>query len=124
MSITYLKDYKRFFKTRSITHVTGINIYIYTQTCVQDGMKMRQNLFVDLLAYERNRYRRFFSADINIILVASRKSLYIRVCELATPRSVTVLISQTLPFRLNITLMSIFNFIVLLSYRAIHVFLV
>ena len=44
--------------------MTGINIYIYTQTCVQDGMKMRQNLFVDLLVYERNRYRRFLSADI------------------------------------------------------------
>ena len=34
VSITYLRYYKRFFKTRSITHVTGINIYIYTRTYV------------------------------------------------------------------------------------------
>ena len=68
VSITYLRYYKRFFKTRGITHVTGINIYIYTRTCVQDGMKMRQNLFVDLLAYERNRYRRFLSVDIKYYL--------------------------------------------------------
>jgi len=35
---------------------------------------------------------------------------------------VIVLISRTLPFRLNVTLTSVFNFTVLLSYRAIHVF--
>ena len=64
VSITYLRYYKRFFKTRSITHVTGINIYIYTRTYVQDDMEMRQNLFLDLLAYEKNRYRRFLSIDI------------------------------------------------------------
>ena len=36
VSITYfiLKFYERFFKTRSIIHVTDTNIYIYTQTCV------------------------------------------------------------------------------------------
>ena len=77
---------------------------------------MRQNLFVDLLAYERNGYRRFLPTDT--------ESLYSRVCELATPRSVTVLISRTLAFRLNITLMSVFNFIVLLSYHSIRMFLV
>jgi len=35
-----------------------------------------------------------------------------------------VLISQTLHFGLNVASASVFNFIVLLSYRAIHVFLV
>ena len=39
-------------------------IYIYTRTCVHDGMEMRQNLFVDLLAHERNGYRRFLPTDI------------------------------------------------------------
>ena len=36
VSITYfvLKIYERFFKTRSIIHVTDTNIYIYTRTCV------------------------------------------------------------------------------------------
>ena len=36
VSITYfvLKFYERFFKTRSIIHTTGTNIYIYTRTCV------------------------------------------------------------------------------------------
>jgi hypothetical protein len=29
-----------------------------------DGMEMRQNLSVDLLAHERNRYQRFLPADI------------------------------------------------------------
>ena len=38
--------------------------------------------------------------------------------------SVTVLISRTLLFGLNVTLTSLFNFIVLLSYRAIFMFLV
>ena len=38
--------------------------------------------------------------------------------------SVTVLISRTLPFGLSVTLTSVFNFIILLSYRAIRVFLV
>jgi len=36
---------------------------------------------------------------------------------------VTVLISRTLLFGLNVTLTSVFNFTVLLSYRAIRVFL-
>jgi hypothetical protein len=66
MSITYfiLRFCERFFKTRSITYVTGTNIYIYTQTCVYDGIEMRRNLFVDLLVYERNGYQRFLSVDI------------------------------------------------------------
>ena len=36
VSITYfvLRLYERFFKVRSIIHVTGTNIYIYTRTCV------------------------------------------------------------------------------------------
>ena len=36
VSITYfvLKFYERFFKTRSIIHVIGTNIYIYIRTCV------------------------------------------------------------------------------------------
>ena len=38
--------------------------------------------------------------------------------------SVTVLISRTLLFELNVTLTSIFNLTVLLSYRAIRMFLV
>jgi hypothetical protein len=61
MSITYfvLKFCERFFKTRSITHVIGTDIYIYTRICEQDGME-----FVDLLAHERNRYRRSLPADI------------------------------------------------------------
>ena len=54
----------KIFKRHSITHATGTNIDIYTQACVHDGMEMRQNLFVDLLAYERNEYRRFFPTDI------------------------------------------------------------
>ena len=57
--------------------------------------------------------------------VSTKKDLYSRVCELVIPRSfVTMLISQTLVFKLNVTLTSVFNFTVLLSYRAIHVFLV
>jgi hypothetical protein len=42
---------------------------------------------------------------------------------LITALSVTVLILQTLFFGLNVTLMLVFNFTVL-SYRAIHMFLV
>ena len=38
--------------------------------------------------------------------------------------SMTVLISRTLLFELNVTLMSVFNLPVLLSYRAIRGFLV
>ena len=70
VSITYfvIRFCDRFFKTRSITHATGINIYIYTRTYVQDGMEMRRNLFVDLLAHERNEYRRFLPADIKYYL--------------------------------------------------------
>ena len=37
---------------------------------------------------------------------------------------VTVLISRTLPLRLNVTLTLTFNFTVLLSYHAIRVFLI
>jgi hypothetical protein len=73
-------------------------------------------LFVDLLAHERNEYLRFFSADINHILAASPKGLYNRVCEHATPRFAFC--------RLNVTLISIFNFTVLLFHRVIRVFLV
>ena len=66
MSITYfiLKFYERFFKRRGLTHAIGTNIDIYTRDCVQDGMEMRRNLFVDLLAHKRNGYRRFLYADI------------------------------------------------------------
>jgi hypothetical protein len=52
VSISYfvvLKFCRRFFKTRSITHMTDTNIYIYTRTYVQDGMEKQRNLFVDLL---------------------------------------------------------------------------
>jgi hypothetical protein len=45
------------------THV-HLAIYIYTRTCVQYGMEMRRNLFVDLLAHEINGYRRFLPANI------------------------------------------------------------
>ena len=45
---------------------------------------MQQNLFVDLLAHERNEYRRFLLADIKHYLAASRK-VYIRhVCWLVS----------------------------------------
>ena len=61
MSITYfvLRFCERFFKTRSITYLTGTNIYIYTRTCIYDDIE-----FVDLLAHERNRYHRFLSVNI------------------------------------------------------------
>ena len=70
MSITYfvLKIYERFFKTRSIIHVTGTNIYIYTRTYVQNYMEMQRNLFMDLLAHERNGYRRFLPPNIKYYL--------------------------------------------------------
>ena len=70
MSITYfvLKFYERFFNTRSIIHVTGTNIYIYTRTYVQDYMEMQRNLFMDLLAHKRNEYRRILSPDIKYYL--------------------------------------------------------
>ena len=66
MSITYfvLRFCERFFKTRNITHVTDANIYIYTQTYVHDSIEMRRNIFMDLLAYERNGYRRFLPVNI------------------------------------------------------------
>ena len=63
-----LRFCERFFKTRSITYVTGTNIYKYTRTCIQDSMEMRRNLFVDLLAQERNKYRKFLPADIKYYL--------------------------------------------------------
>ena len=51
MSITYfVLRFFEVFKTRSIAHMTGVSIYIYT-LYVQDGME-----FMDLLAYERNKY--------------------------------------------------------------------
>jgi hypothetical protein len=122
MSITYfvLRFCERFFKTRSIIHVIGTNIYIYSWTCVQNGMD-----FMDLLAHERNRYRRYLLVDIKHYLshIAERsvqKSLWAYEVALF----VTVLISQTLLFELNVTLTSVFNFIVLLSYFTICVFLV
>jgi hypothetical protein len=52
----------------------------------------------------------------------ARKGLYSRVGEPTTPRS--MLISRTLLFELNVILTAVFNFIVLLSYRTIRVFLV
>ena len=78
MSITYfvLRFCERFFKTRSITYVIGINIYIYTRTCVQDGVEMWWNLFMDLLAHERNGYRRILSADIKYYLSHITKKIY------------------------------------------------
>ena len=65
VSITYfvLRFCERFFKTRSITYVTGINIYIYTRTCVQDGVEIWRNLFIDLLMHRKNGYRRFLPAE-------------------------------------------------------------
>ena len=70
VSTTYfvLKIYERFFKTRSIIHVTGTNIYIYTRTYVQNYMEMQRNLFMDLLAHERNGYRRILFIDIKYYL--------------------------------------------------------
>jgi hypothetical protein len=65
VSITYfvLRFCERFFNTRSITYVTGINIYIYARTCVQDGVKICRNLFMDLLTHGKNGYRRFLLAE-------------------------------------------------------------
>ena len=62
VSITYfvLRFCERFFKTRSTTYVTGINIYIYTRTCVQDGVEMWRNLFMDLLTHEKMDIGDFF----------------------------------------------------------------
>jgi hypothetical protein len=68
-------------------------------------------LIRDLLAHKRNKYWRFFHADIKHYLSLRRRHLLI------------LLISRTLPFGLNVTLASVFNFTVLLSYRAIRVFL-
>jgi hypothetical protein len=53
-----------------------------------------------------------------------RKGLYSRVGERDATLSLIVLISRTFLFGLNVTLTSIFNFTVLLSYRTIRVFLV
>ena len=36
--------------------------------CVQDYMEMQRNLFMDLLAHERNGYRRFLPANIKYYL--------------------------------------------------------
>jgi hypothetical protein len=54
----------------------------------------------------------------------ARKDLYYRVGEPATLYSPRLLISQTLRFGLNVTLTSVFNFVLLLSYHVIRVFLV
>jgi hypothetical protein len=58
LSITHfaLRFCGRVFKTRSITHVTGTDIYIYIRTYVQDGMEIRRNLFMNLLAHKRNGF--------------------------------------------------------------------
>ena len=65
MSITYfiLRFCERFFKTRSITYVTDINIYIYTRICVHNGVEIQWNLFMNLLTHGKNGYRRFLSAE-------------------------------------------------------------
>jgi len=44
------------------------NFYYDKPLCIRDGMKMRWNLFVDLLVHERNGYRRFISVDIKYYL--------------------------------------------------------
>ena len=44
-------------------------ICIYTRVCVYMIIwKMQRNLFIDLLAHERNGYRRILSADIKYYL--------------------------------------------------------
>ena len=69
---------------------------------------MQQNLFMDLLAHERNGYRRILSADIKYYLShITKKSIILR----------------TLLFELNVTLTLVFNLTVLLFYRAVRVFL-
>ena len=85
----------------------------------KDSMEMRYNLFVDLLAHERNRYRRFLSADIKHYLSRITEKAYkvnLWACDAAL--FVIVLISQTLFFGLNVTLTLVFYFysIVILSY--------
>jgi hypothetical protein len=84
---------------------------------------MRRNLFVELLVHERNGYQRYLPADIKHYLSRITKR-YIQksLCAYDAARSVTMLILRTLLFGLNVTLMLIFIFKVLLSYRAIHVF--
>jgi hypothetical protein len=66
--------------------------------------------------------------SVSYCIICSRcntqEGLYTRVSETATLRSPWLLISRTLPFGLNVTLTFVFNFTVLLSYRAIRVFLV
>ena len=73
---------------------------------------------------KENGYQIFLFADINIILAVSRKGLYSRIWAYDVALSVTVFISWKCFFQLNVTLTLVFNFIILLSYRAIHVFLV
>jgi hypothetical protein len=106
--------------TRNITHVTGIDIYICTRTCVQGGMAMRQNLFMDLLVHEINGYQIFLSADIKYYLSRiTERSIQQSLWACDSP---WLLISRTLLFGLNDILMSVFNSTVLLSYHAIRVF--
>jgi hypothetical protein len=104
VNITYfvLKFCERFFKTRSIIHVTCTNIYIYIRTCVHDGMEMRHNLFVDLLTHKRNE---FVSLRRRVLRDYANFTNFIF-------------------FWQNVTLMLYLIFIILLSYRTIHVFLV
>ena len=51
-------------------------LHIYSNLCVQDYMEMQRNLFMDLLAHERNRYRRILSADIKYYLSHITKKIY------------------------------------------------
>ena len=93
--------------------------------CVQDYMEMQQNLFVDLLAHEKNVYRRFLSADIKHYLShITERSIQLSLLACDAALSVTVLVLRTLLFKLIVTLTSVFNLTVLLSYRTICVFLV
>ena len=88
-------------------------------------MEMRRSLFVDLLAHERNVYRRFLSADIKHYLShITERSIQLSLLACDAALSVTVLISQTLLLGLNITLTLVFNFTVFLSYRAIRAFFI
>jgi hypothetical protein len=47
--------------------------YRSVNTGIQDAIEMWRNLFVDLLAHERNRYMRFLSTDIKHYLNRTMK---------------------------------------------------
>ena len=110
------------------------NINAYLDDCKSSMiiLAMHKIQFVILtFRTSRSHYRFFNSITCSCTnyqgIICSRcnawKGLYSRVGEPTMPRSLWLIISQTLLFELNIILTSVFNFIILLSYHAIRVFL-